>query len=470
MAEEPKKNKNNIEKTGIGWYDRARERVQSRARMGTKYRPESMWAGRLIPRQDGDISMDVLRESNPRLFNSNQPQNQSQARVLLSSPNPSTSSATPGGSAATPRSSSGSSNPKSKAKSSSQSSRSGVQRSLSQDMLNRLNEAMSYDRWATGPNDSALRGVSANRINLAGPSMPDSPSLSALNAGVVPFGTDANRPRFSGTGSLLNFPTSDQVAGFLSDPNVSRLGSNLVDAASSVFANMRAARTRIPTFEPSQSFRDYQSRLTAASNVGLTAAEQSAMQSSIDRSAAMGLDSVSRFAGASGSSGAALGAIGRVATGASSAMANMAMQDQSIANQNLARLGQFEAMNRNMDFNQRFIQERDQAIADKNQFASAALLNRRQISDRNDYYRTYEDPNSPYQLMEAEKRKTQDAITRSITDLENRPLDFSTITTLTGGADDTKNEVSRSQRMSESLVNAIFQRKPARSSKSRIGL
>ena len=230
----------------------------------------------------GDISMDVLRGSNPRLFpvpNNNRGVSGSKPTTT---PRTTTNNQTSGGSGK-------SSNPKPKAKSGSQPSGSGAQRSLSQDMLNRLNEAMSYDRWAAGPNDSPLRGVAANRIVSSGPSMPNSPSLSALNAGVAPFSTNANRPRLSGTGSLLNFPTSDQVAGVLSDPNVSRIGSNLADAASSVFANMRAARTRIPTFEPSQSFRDYQSRLTAASNVGLTAAEQSAMQSSIDRSAAMGL-------------------------------------------------------------------------------------------------------------------------------------------------------------------------------------
>ena len=422
MAEEPKKNKNNIEKTGIGWYDRARERVQSTARMGTKYRPESAWAGRLIPRQDGDISMDVLRESNPRLFNSNQAQNQSQARVPLSSPNPSTSSATSRGSGAAPGSSSrsgGSGGSTSKPKSTPSESTEG--------MLSRLIDAISFD---SGPNDSPIRSV--GNVNPAS-SLLTNPNRSSQMAGAlasrisvpprVSMGSGVGQSG-SASGSLADSPTTQQLAGALFDPNIQRVGENLVDAASSVFASMRAARTRVPEFEPSQGYRDVQSRLMANSNVGVTAAEQSAFQSNLDRTAAMGLDSISRFAAAGGSSGAALGAIGRLGASQSTAQGQFAMQDQSMANQNLARLAAFESSNRQMDYGQIFLPQREQAISDRTQLTQAALLNRRQISDRNDYYNTFIDPNSAYQRMEEAKIATQQRIANSIDTLENSELNM----------------------------------------------
>jgi len=248
----------------------------------------------------------------------------------------------------------------------------------------------------------------------------------------------------------------------MTSANARRIGSNLFDAASSVFSAMQAGRTRIPNYEVPQSYRDYQSRLTAASNVGLTSAEQSSMQNMIDRNVATGLDSISRFAGASGSSGAALGAIGRVATGANNAMATMSMQDQSLANQNLSRLGQFEMNNRNFDFNQVFSPFRDQQISDRNQLLAASLMNRRQISDRNDYYRTYEDPNSPYQRMEQAKLDTQDAITRSVGNLENAPINFGQEAGMSSMFDDTKLDVERSKTRSQSIFDLVFPRKTQR--------
>lgn len=333
-----------------------------------------------------------------------------------------------------------------------------------QDVLDRFADAMAYDRWATGPNDSPFRNINVSPFTRG---MANDPSRSGRMTNAL--ASRMPQPTQSGAGADTGGSGVD-LSGVLNSANVRRMGSNLFDAASSVFSAMQAGRTRIPSYEAPQSYRDYQSRLTAASNVGLTSAEQSSMQNMIDRNVATGLDSISRFAGASGSSGAALGAIGRVATGANNAMATMSMQDQSLANQNLARLGQFEVNNRNFDFNQVFTPFRDQQVSDRNQLLAASLMNRRQISDRNDYYRTYEDPNSPYQRMEQAKLDTQDAITRSIGNLENAPINFSQEYGMTSTFDDTKLDVERSKTRSQTLYDMItgYQNTPRRSQRKSV--
>lgn len=421
MAEDPKKKKADIKPTGIGWLDRARSNVQNRAKMGDTYRPESMWAGRLIPRRDGDVSMDVLRRSNPRLFNTQQQSGTSSPRVPSTTSNPSVAPT----SASSPRSprltntgskTSGTSSAKPKADS----------RSLTEQMLSAFNDSLAYDRWANGPNDSKIGGVSASQIGrqVTATDPTRAGRMSGALASRMPQSTAQVPSGPAGTSGANNQSGVNlgSISDIVSNPNAQRIGANLVDAAASVFATMKAARTRVPEFEPSQGYRDVQSRLTAASNVGVTAAEQSAFQSNLDRTASMGLDSISRFAGAGGSAGAALGAIGRLGASQAGAQGQFAMQDQSIANQNIARLGSFEASNRQMDYGQIFAPQREQAISDRSQLAQAALLNRRQIADRNDYYNTFIDPNSPYQRMEEAKIATQQRIADSIGRLETADL------------------------------------------------
>lgn len=384
MAQDGGKPKEDFRPTGIEWYDNMRRNVQSRYKGSDIYKPESYFAGRLIPKEQpmGSKRADSATMSDVRdiyasigatlppaiVTGINIPQQQAPATQRQ---------ATGGGG--------GASRPSNRT--------TGTKTAPTAKPPVKTNPMASFrDLYMMGTPEVMSGGNFASIEGLQVPQAPAAP-ISDNTAPTTPTSVTSEAQ----TKKSLMDRLKDLRNSKMDDADANRRMGNLADSATALYQTIRGSRIDLPTFEPNAQYLEYGNRLGQMAQSGLPASQDAQLRSQLDRQSAMTMGQLANIGG--GSQGAALGVLSNMAQGTQGAVAQRDLANDQAQMQALGMYGNFLGNQRNQDFAQVFVPQYEQAAADITSTAQSIAALRGNIEARNNFYNTYEDSNSPYRRM-----------------------------------------------------------------------
>lgn len=385
MAQDGGKPEDNFRPTGIEWYDNMRRNVQSRYKGSDIYKPESYFAGRLIPKEQpmGNKRANSATMSDVRDIYASIGATLPPAIVVGQRSNPTTTQssgnrqATGGGG--------GTSRPSNRA--------TGVKAAPTAKPPVKTNPMASFrDLYMLGTPEVMSGGNFASIEGLQVPQAPATPTPDRVFSEAPVAPTSEIQPKKSLMDRLKDLRNSK-----MNDADANRRMGNLADSATALYQTIRGSRIDLPTFEPNAQYLEYGNRLGQMAQSGLPASQDAQLRSQLDRQSAMTMGQLANIGG--GSQGAALGVLSNMAQGTQGAVAQRDLANNQAQMQALGMYGNFLGNQRNQDFAQVFAPQYEQAAADITSTAQSIAALRGNIEARNNFYNTYEDPNSPYRRM-----------------------------------------------------------------------